>query len=82
MIVKNPKRTKENDLVEGQLSNNRSENKIHSKEITKTFVTGQNSCTLVIPKAVALEYGLISPAHVVVEKTSEGILIRKLRQDI
>jgi hypothetical protein len=28
------------------------------KEITKTWVSGQNSCTLIIPRSVAKEYGL------------------------
>jgi bifunctional DNA-binding transcriptional regulator/antitoxin component of YhaV-PrlF toxin-antitoxin module len=51
---------------------------INNKEITKTWISGQNSCTLVIPKAVAKEYGLESPSHVIVERTTEGILIRKL----
>jgi bifunctional DNA-binding transcriptional regulator/antitoxin component of YhaV-PrlF toxin-antitoxin module len=48
------------------------------KEITKTWISGQNSCTLIIPKSVAKEYGLESPTHVVVERTDKGILIRKL----
>jgi antitoxin component of MazEF toxin-antitoxin module len=50
----------------------------NSKEVTKTWVRGQNSCTLVIPRSVAKEYGLDSPSHVVVESTPQGILIRKL----
>jgi len=33
-----------------------------NKEITRTWISGQNSCTLVIPKSVAIEYGLDSPA--------------------
>ncbi len=49
-----------------------------NKEITKTWISGQNSCTLIIPRSVAKEYGLDSPSHVIVEKTEEGILIRKL----
>jgi hypothetical protein len=49
-----------------------------NKEVTKTWVTGNSSCTLVIPKKVALECGLGEPTHVVVEKTDKGILIRKL----
>jgi hypothetical protein len=53
-------------------------NKISNKEITKTWISGQNSCTLVIPRSVAIEYGLDSPSHVIVEKTPKGILIRKL----
>jgi antitoxin component of MazEF toxin-antitoxin module len=48
------------------------------KEITKTWVSGANSATLVIPRSVAKEYGLDSPSHVIVERTPEGILIRKL----
>lgn len=57
----------------------RSKESVQSKEITKTFITGQNSCTLVIPKSVAMEYRLTSPSHVVVERVEEGILIRKLK---
>jgi len=50
------------------------------KEVSKVWVTGQNhSATLVIPKKIALEYGLTEPSHVVVEKTKDGILIRKLQ---
>jgi antitoxin component of MazEF toxin-antitoxin module len=53
-------------------------NQKKEKEITKTWISGQNSCTLIIPKSVAKEYGLESPTHVVVERTDKGILIRKL----
>jgi hypothetical protein len=49
------------------------------KEITKTWLTGQSSCTMVIPKDFAKEYGLDQPTHVVIEGTPDGILIRKLR---
>jgi bifunctional DNA-binding transcriptional regulator/antitoxin component of YhaV-PrlF toxin-antitoxin module len=49
------------------------------KEVTKTWIQGQNSCVLVIPRSVAREYGLDSPSHVIVEGTHEGILIRKLK---
>jgi|SRR6187200_3370498 antitoxin component of MazEF toxin-antitoxin module len=55
------------------------ENNTNNKEVTKTWVSGQNSCTLVIPRSVAKEYGLDSPSHVVVERIPQGILIRKLR---
>lgn len=48
------------------------------KEIMKTWLTGQHSCTLIIPREFAKRYGLDEPTHVVVEGTSEGILIRKL----
>ena len=61
--------------------NNHIENKDNTttkKEIIKTWLAGHCSCTLVIPKEFAKEYGLDTPTHVVVEGTSEGILIRKL----
>jgi len=48
------------------------------KEITKTWISGHKSCTLVIPKTIAKEYGLDSPSHVTIESTSNGILIKKL----
>jgi glutamate synthase domain-containing protein 3 len=48
------------------------------KEITKTWLTGQKSCTLIIPREIARRQGLEEPSHVVVQETSEGILIRKL----
>lgn len=53
-------------------------NKNEKKEIVKTWLAGQYSCTLIIPKEFAKEYGLDKPSHVIVECTSEGILIRKL----
>lgn len=51
---------------------------IESKEIIKTWYTGQKSCTLIIPREFAREYGLDEPSHVVIEGRPEGILIRKL----
>ena len=54
------------------------ENKIEKKEIVKTWLAGQYSCTLIIPKEFAKEYGLEKPSHVIVKGTSEGILIKKL----
>ena len=48
-----------------------------NKEVTKTWLTG-HSCTLVIPKRFAKEYGLDRPSHVVIEKRADGLLIRKL----
>lgn len=48
------------------------------KEIVKTWLAGNCSCTLVIPKEFAREYGLDKPSHVVVEKKKEGLLIRKI----
>jgi hypothetical protein len=50
--------------------------------IAKTWISGQKSCTLIIEKELAKEYGLIEPSHVVLEKRPEGILIRKLHLDV
>ena len=47
-------------------------------EIAKTWISGQRSCTLIIKKELAEEYGLTESAHVVLERRPEGILIRKL----
>lgn len=49
-----------------------------TKRISKTWISGQNSCTLVIPKSIAKSYGLEEPANVIVEAIAEDILIRKL----
>ena len=48
------------------------------KEITKTFLSGKLSATLVIPIEIARRYGLEKPAHVIIEEHPEGILIRRL----
>jgi hypothetical protein len=49
-----------------------------NKTITRTWLAGQNSCTLVIPKDFAREYGLDKPSHVIIEGRPEGILVKKL----
>jgi len=49
-----------------------------SKEIIRTWLTGKSSCTLVIPKEFAKQYGLDQPSHVLIEKTSDGLLIKKI----
>jgi hypothetical protein len=48
------------------------------KEITKTFLSGKLSATLVIPIEIARRYGLQKPAHVIIEERPDGILIRRL----
>jgi hypothetical protein len=53
-------------------------NKLEKKEIIKTRLAGQRSCTLIIPKDLARIYGLDQPSHVIVECKDEGLLIRKL----
>jgi len=52
---------------------------MNNKQIIKTWLTGQTSCTLVIPKDFAREYGLDKPSHVIIEKRPEGLLIKKLK---
>jgi hypothetical protein len=52
--------------------------KMQAKEICKTWLTGQKSCTLIIPRETARKYELDEPSHVIVEETASGILIRKL----
>jgi hypothetical protein len=47
------------------------------KEISKTWLTGHCSCTLIIPKEIAKKYNLDEPSHVIVQETPEGILIRR-----
>jgi hypothetical protein len=48
-----------------------------AKHVTHTFLTGKVSCTLIIKKDLAQEYGL-ADSHIVLEKRPEGILIKKL----
>jgi hypothetical protein len=48
------------------------------KEITKTFLTGKLSATLVISIEIARRNGLEKHAHVIIEERPEGILIKKL----
>jgi hypothetical protein len=54
------------------------ENKAEKIDIIKTWLAGQKSCTLVIPKDFAKIYGLDEPSHVVIEGKENGILIRKI----
>lgn len=49
-----------------------------NKEITKIFLLNKVSATLIIPIEIARRHGLNEPTHVIVEETSEGILIRKI----
>jgi bifunctional DNA-binding transcriptional regulator/antitoxin component of YhaV-PrlF toxin-antitoxin module len=54
-------------------------NMTENKEIIKTWLAGQRSCTLVIPKEFAKVYGLDQPSHVIIEGRPDGILIKRLR---
>jgi len=65
------------NLLENVMSKISQEN-TNKREIVKTWLAGQHSCTLIIPKDFAKLYGLDEPSHVIVEGTKDGILIRKL----
>ncbi|MCV0431674.1 hypothetical protein [Nitrosopumilus sp.] len=47
-------------------------------EISKIWVTGKSSYTMVIPKKFALDLKLDSESYLVIEKTTEGLIIKKL----
>jgi hypothetical protein len=53
-------------------------NSTNNKEIIKTWLTGHHSCTLVVPREFARQYGLDEPSHVIIEGKPEGILIKKI----
>jgi bifunctional DNA-binding transcriptional regulator/antitoxin component of YhaV-PrlF toxin-antitoxin module len=55
------------------------DNKGDKKEVTKIFLSGRLSATLIIPIEMARRHGLEKPSHVVVEERQEGILIKKLK---
>jgi hypothetical protein len=57
---------------------NRNQSDNTKRQVTKTWLTGQKSCTLIIPRETARRYDLEEPSHIVVEETPEGIMIRKL----
>jgi bifunctional DNA-binding transcriptional regulator/antitoxin component of YhaV-PrlF toxin-antitoxin module len=48
------------------------------KDVTKTFISGKLSATLIMPIEMARRHGLDEPSHVVVEERGDGILIRRL----
>lgn len=48
------------------------------KEIMRTWLTGQHSCTMIIPRDFAKEYGLDEPSHVIIKGRPDGILIKKI----
>jgi bifunctional DNA-binding transcriptional regulator/antitoxin component of YhaV-PrlF toxin-antitoxin module len=49
-----------------------------NKQISKVWVTGKSSYTIVIPKRFATDLKLDSNSHLVIEKIAEGLLVRKL----
>jgi bifunctional DNA-binding transcriptional regulator/antitoxin component of YhaV-PrlF toxin-antitoxin module len=52
------------------------------KELTKTFLSGKLSATLIIPIEIARRHGLDEPSHVIVEERPDGILVRRLELDL
>jgi hypothetical protein len=52
--------------------------KSSKKLLGTTWLAGNASCTLIIPKPLAKEYGIDHPSNVVIEGRPEGILIRKI----
>jgi hypothetical protein len=63
-----------------KLKMNKKKNFEFQHDIVKTWISGQRSCTLIIPKEIAVKYGLDEPSHVAVECIEQGILIRKISQ--
>jgi hypothetical protein len=59
------------------ITNNKNENAKKS-EIAKTWISGRNSITMILERKIAEEYDLIDPQYVVLERRSDGILIKKL----
>jgi len=51
---------------------------MQTKGIAKLWIQGTNSTCLVIPKKITAELGLTDEDHVTVERTDDGILIKRL----
>jgi hypothetical protein len=64
-------------LVEKRISITKMD-KSSKKLLGTTWLAGSASCTLVIPKPLAKQYGIDHPSNVVIEGRPEGILIRKI----
>jgi hypothetical protein len=52
--------------------------KLDKKDIAHTWLAGNKSRTLIIPKDFARIYGLDEPSHVIIEGKENGILIKKI----
>jgi antitoxin component of MazEF toxin-antitoxin module len=50
--------------------------KNYTREIMNMSIKGHHSFTLILPISVAKEYGLEDSSRVIVERTSDGILIK------
>lgn len=49
-----------------------------NKQISKVWITGKSSYTIVIPKRFANDLNLDSNSHLIIEKIPDGLLIRQL----
>lgn len=47
--------------------------------ISRTWISGKKSVTLIIDHKLAKEYNLTEPQYVVMERKEDGILIKKLK---
>lgn len=52
--------------------------KVGKKLLGTTWLAGDASCLLVVPKPLAKQYGIDQPSNVIIEGRPEGILIRKV----
>jgi hypothetical protein len=50
----------------------------YDKRVTRSFLSGRVSATLIIPIDTARKYGLDKPSNVVIEEMEQGILVKKL----
>jgi hypothetical protein len=49
-----------------------------NKKIATTWLTGQSSCTMVIPRDFAVDLGLDKPSNVTVTKEGKRLIVEKL----
>lgn len=49
-----------------------------NKKIATTWLTGQSSCTMVIPREFAVDLGLDKPSNVTVTKEGKRLIVEKL----
>jgi len=49
-----------------------------NKRIATTWLTGQSSCTMVIPREFAVDLGLDKPSNVTVTKDGKRLIVEKL----
>jgi len=50
-------------------------------EVSKIWITGKSSYTIVLPKRFVMELGFNTSVHVIIEKIPDGFLIKKLEME-